>query len=86
MQRAGRSRTALGQGGGMARLSLSLSAELKPPVREELLPKHLPSGKKEDPAPDLGPLNTSSERQCKLASTLMLICGPIFHSPNHGKP
>ena len=28
----------------------------------------------------LGPLNTSLEKQYKLASTLILICGPVFHS------
>ena len=35
------------------------------------------------PQPVLGLLNTSSEKQCKIASTLILTCGPIFHSPNY---
>lgn len=40
----------------------------------------LKRGKEE---PVLGPLNTSFERQCKLASTLILICGPISHFQNY---
>ena len=32
------------------------------------------------PEPVPGPLNTSFEEECKLASTLILICGPIFRS------
>ena len=28
-------------------------------------------------------LNTNFEEKCKLAPTLILICGPIFHSPNY---
>ena len=32
------------------------------------------------PEPVLGPLNTSFEKQCKLAPTPILICGPIFRS------
>ena len=31
----------------------------------------------------VGPLNTSFERKHKLESTLILICGPIFHFPNY---
>lgn len=27
---------------------------------------------------------TSLEKQCKLASTMILFCGPIFYSPNEG--
>ena len=34
------------------------------------------------PAPVLGPLNTSSGEECKLASTLVLLWGCIFYSPN----
>ena len=33
------------------------------------------------PEPNLGPLNTNFDKE-KLASTLVLICGPIFYSPN----
>ena len=34
------------------------------------------------PAPVLGPLNTSSGEECKLASTLVLLWVRIFYSPN----
>ena len=34
------------------------------------------------PEPVLGGLNTSLEEECRLAPTLILICGPIFHFPN----
>ena len=32
------------------------------------------------PEPVLGPLKTNIEEECKLASTLILICGRIFYS------
>ena len=38
------------------------------------------------PAPVLGPLNTSSGEECKLASTLVLLWGCIFYSPNCKPP
>ena len=50
-------------------ISLSSSAELKPPTKEN---------QEEDY--QMGPLNTSFEVEYKPASTLILLCGPIFHS------
>ena len=35
------------------------------------------------PEPVLGPLNTCFEKQCKLASTLILTYGSVFQSPNY---
>ena len=51
-------------------ISLSASAELKPPTHETQRAGPL--------EPVLGPLNTNSEGERKLPSTLILICGPIF--------
>ena len=51
-------------------ISLSSSAELKPPTHETQRAGAL--------EPVLGPLNTNSEGERKLPSTLILICGPIF--------
>ena len=33
--------------------------------------------------PRTRPPDTSFEEECKLASTLILICGPIVHSPHY---
>ena len=76
-----RPEAALGQGlvpppGTYITISLSLSAELKPPRKEELLDKE--GG---PPEPVLGLLKASSEKQCKLASTLILILRPYFSTP-----
>ena len=38
---------------------------------------------REPPEPMPGPLNTRFEEEFKLASTLILICGPIFPFPNN---
>ena len=68
-------------------VSLRPSAELKPSTNEDVncLMDHSSFQKERGPPePVLGPLNTSSEKQRKLASTLILICcGPIFHSQNY---
>ena len=53
-------------------ISLSLSAELKPSTNESM--------RGGPPEPVLGPLNTNFEEEWKLASTLILISGPIFYS------
>ena len=66
-------------------ISLSSSAELKPPQQMEdvnYLMKHSPFwNERGPPAPVLGPRNTTSfEKHCKLEPSLILICGPVFYS------
>ena len=79
MQRPGRSslettvqpwgRVLLPHQGIYITISLSLSAELNPQQMEELLDVASSFWEEEPPEQVLGPLNTSFERQCELAST-----------------
>lgn len=61
-------------------VSLSSSAELTPQQVKGVnyMMKHSSFQKGGPPEPVLGTLNTSFE-ECKLAPTLILICGTIFH-------
>ena len=66
--------------GTYMRVSLSSLAEL-------LLMKHSSFQKGEGPPePILGPLSTISEKECKLASTLILVSKALFSTPQAIKP
>ena len=59
---------------------LSSFVELKSPDKWKMLMKHCLFQKKDHQNQSRDHLNTSFEKRCKLSSTLILICGPIFHS------
>ena len=62
--------------------ALNFSAELKTPYNLLMKPSSCwEEGGPPEPVP--GPPNTSFEKQCKLASILILICIPIFYSSNY---